>query len=75
MSNLRQGIVSLLGLQPALAETERVAVDGGFEEALPVLPEPLARPAVPGNLEAANGPAVLRAIARAVDLAEAGRAA
>jgi 4-hydroxythreonine-4-phosphate dehydrogenase len=45
-----------------------------FPEALPVLPEPLAKPAVAGKLDPANANNVLRAIARAVTYAQKGEA-
>ncbi|TVQ56710.1 MAG: 4-hydroxythreonine-4-phosphate dehydrogenase PdxA [Rhodobacteraceae bacterium] len=46
-----------------------------FAERLPVFPEPLAAPAPPGRPDPANAPAVVRAIERAVALAQAGLAA
>ncbi|MGH6720417.1 MAG: 4-hydroxythreonine-4-phosphate dehydrogenase PdxA [Alphaproteobacteria bacterium] len=52
----------------APAEAERC-----FPDALPVLPVRLARAAVPGRLDAANAPAVIDAIRRAVALAMAGQ--
>jgi 4-hydroxythreonine-4-phosphate dehydrogenase len=45
-----------------------------FAQALPVLPEPLAAPALPGQPDTANAPAVLRAIERAVAYARSGAA-
>ncbi|MGE0746147.1 MAG: 4-hydroxythreonine-4-phosphate dehydrogenase PdxA [Rhodospirillales bacterium] len=45
-----------------------------FPSALPVLPVALAAPAVPGRPDAANAPAVIAAIDRAVDLVRAGAA-
>ena len=47
---------------------------GVFARALPVLPIPLARPAVPGQPDPANGPATIRSIADAVRLVQAGEA-
>ncbi|WP_323989229.1 4-hydroxythreonine-4-phosphate dehydrogenase PdxA [Nguyenibacter sp. L1] len=44
-----------------------------FADALPVLPVPLAVPARPGAPDAANAPAVIASIARAVALARDGR--
>uniref|UniRef100_UPI001EFFB69D 4-hydroxythreonine-4-phosphate dehydrogenase PdxA n=1 Tax=Falsiroseomonas oryziterrae TaxID=2911368 RepID=UPI001EFFB69D len=44
-----------------------------FAEALPVLPLPLAVPAVPGRLDPRNAPAVLASIEQAVGFAKAGR--
>jgi 4-hydroxythreonine-4-phosphate dehydrogenase len=46
-----------------------------FPRAVPVLPLPLAAPVQPGRPDAANAPAVIEAIARAVGLARAGEAA
>jgi 4-hydroxythreonine-4-phosphate dehydrogenase len=46
-----------------------------FPAALPVLPEPLPRPAVPGRPDPANAPAVIASIRRAVALAQDGSAA
>ncbi len=46
-----------------------------FPEALPVLPQPLAVPAVPGRPDGANAAAVIASIERAVRLAQAGEAA
>jgi len=45
-----------------------------FASALPVLPVPLAAPVVPGRPDAANAPAVIAAIDRAVALVQAGEA-
>ncbi|MGF1553992.1 MAG: 4-hydroxythreonine-4-phosphate dehydrogenase PdxA [Paracoccaceae bacterium] len=45
-----------------------------FPRALPVLPEPLAEEAHPGRPSAANAPAVVRSIERAVALVREGRA-
>jgi 4-hydroxythreonine-4-phosphate dehydrogenase len=49
--------------------------DAVFDEALPVMAEPLARPAVPGRPDPANAPAVLAAIERATRLALDGEVA
>jgi 4-hydroxythreonine-4-phosphate dehydrogenase len=46
-----------------------------FAAALPVLPETLPRPAVPGRPDPANAPAVIASIRRAVELARDGAAA
>jgi 4-hydroxythreonine-4-phosphate dehydrogenase len=46
-----------------------------FSEALPVLAQPLAHAVTPGRCDAANAPAVIAAIDRAVALARAGDAA
>jgi 4-hydroxythreonine-4-phosphate dehydrogenase len=45
-----------------------------FASALPVLPIALPRPVVPGQLDTGNAPAVIGAIARAVELVQQGRA-
>ena len=45
---------------------------GRFATALPVLPQSLAKPARPGQLDPANGPAVIESIRRAVAFAMAG---
>ncbi|MEO0761763.1 MAG: 4-hydroxythreonine-4-phosphate dehydrogenase PdxA [Pseudomonadota bacterium] len=45
-----------------------------FADALPVLPQPLAHPAVPGQADPSNAPATVRAIDRAVALAVEGQA-
>ena len=44
-----------------------------FDDALPVLPQPLAAPAIAGRPDPANAPAVIAAIDRAVALAREGR--
>ncbi len=54
----------------SLAEASAV-----FSEALPVLPLPLAVPAVPGRPDSANADATIASIERAVRLAQAGEAA
>lgn len=46
-----------------------------FATALPVLPQALSRPSEPGRLDPANAGAVIASIERAVELAQAGRAA
>ncbi len=45
-----------------------------FRHALPVLPEPLATPAVPGHPDPANAPATIRSIERAVQLVQSRQA-
>ncbi|MSP81685.1 MAG: 4-hydroxythreonine-4-phosphate dehydrogenase PdxA [Alphaproteobacteria bacterium] len=72
----------LAGLNDRLGLGVPIQVIGGPEEtaavfprALPVLPLALRKPAVPGRLDAANAPAVIEAIDRAVALASGGRAA
>ncbi|MGQ9368890.1 4-hydroxythreonine-4-phosphate dehydrogenase PdxA [Azospirillum sp. A39] len=57
----------------AVAEAEDAAAV--CDAALPVLPQALAAPVVPGRPDPANGPAVVASIDRAVGLARAGRAA
>ena len=65
-----------LGLAVPIRVVERPAqAVPCFAEALPVLPVRLASAAVPGRLDAANAPAVLEAIRRAVALAMAGEVA
>ncbi|MEQ8194476.1 MAG: 4-hydroxythreonine-4-phosphate dehydrogenase PdxA [Rhodospirillales bacterium] len=46
-----------------------------FADALPVLPQPLAAPVIPGTLNPANAPAVQQSIERAVELVVRGEAA
>lgn len=53
----------------------RQATAARFAEALPVLPLKLAKPAIPGKLDTANGPAVIESIRRAVAFAMAGEVA
>ena len=70
-----RGHADRLGLAAPVAaidDPERAAAV--FPEALPVLPQPLAAPAVPGRLELSNAPAVIESIRRAVGLVGAGRA-
>ncbi len=50
-------------------------VDAAFPEALPILHRPLPHPPVPGRPDTAHAPAVIAAIAEAVALCKAGRAA
>lgn len=70
----------LVGDPALLAGAPVAEIDGpeqaaaAFPDAIPVLPLPLAAPAVPGRLDPANAPAVIAAIARAVALAKDGRA-
>jgi 4-hydroxythreonine-4-phosphate dehydrogenase len=45
-----------------------------FDQALPVLPQPLTRPAVPGHPDPANAPSIIASIDRAIELAASGRA-
>ena len=58
--------------QPISGPAEAAAL---FQQALPVLPEPLAAPAPPGRPNPANAACVVRAIDRAVALAQLGAAA
>jgi 4-hydroxythreonine-4-phosphate dehydrogenase len=55
--------------------TPRQATNARFAEALPVLPLKLANAVTPGKLDAANGPAVIESIRRAVAFAMAGEVA
>ena len=65
-----------LGLKAPVRAIEHPADAAAvFAAALPVLPESLPRPAVPGRPDPANAPAVLASIRRAVALARAGSAA
>ena len=50
------------------------AADATFDDALPVLPIRLARPATPGTPDSANGPATIDSIRRAVALVQSGEA-
>jgi 4-hydroxythreonine-4-phosphate dehydrogenase len=65
-----------LGLETPLAELDRPedAADR-FDEALPVLPHPLAEEVMPGRPHPANGACVLGSIARAAELVSRGCAA
>ncbi|ABC21237.1 4-hydroxythreonine-4-phosphate dehydrogenase PdxA [Rhodospirillum rubrum] len=64
-----------LGLGPVRAVDSLEEGPGVFDQALPVLVEPLAVPAQAGKGDPANGRAVIAAIERAVALVAAGRAA
>lgn len=59
-------------IQEIAAPAEAIGI---FPHALPVLAEPLAVPVTPGQPDTANAPAVINAIARAVDLAMTGQVA
>lgn len=64
-----------LGLQvPVQSIADPAEAAAIFPEALPVLPQPLAVAVEPGRPDAANAPAVLAAIERAVRLTETGKA-
>lgn len=70
------GLARRLGLHVPLRILDHPAQAAGlFEGALPVLPERLPHPVVPGRLDAANAPAVLSSIKRAVALTVSGDAA
>jgi 4-hydroxythreonine-4-phosphate dehydrogenase len=60
---------------PIRSISEPEEAPAAFATALPVLPLALSRPACPGRLDAANAPAVIAAIDRAVELTLAGRTA
>ncbi|MGC8475582.1 MAG: 4-hydroxythreonine-4-phosphate dehydrogenase PdxA [Acetobacteraceae bacterium] len=67
----------LRALARALDLPVRIAAQGdpaGFPDALPVHPVPLAVPALPGQPDAANAPAVIRSIETAVRMTLAGQA-
>ncbi len=62
----------------ALGAPVRVVAEpdaSGFADAIPVLPVPLAAPAIPGRPDAANAPATIASIERAARLAMAGEVA
>ncbi|HEX4261797.1 MAG TPA: 4-hydroxythreonine-4-phosphate dehydrogenase PdxA, partial [Acetobacteraceae bacterium] len=62
----------------ALGAPVRVVAEpdaSGFADAIPVLPVPLAAPAIPGRPDAANAPATIASIERAARLAMAGTVA
>ncbi len=62
-------LASALGLQaPIEAIDDPAEAEGVFARALPVLPMALEAEVVPGEMNPANAPAVLRAIKRAVEL-------
>ncbi len=68
-------LAARLGLEVALAELgDAEDAEACFAEALPVLPQPLGRDVAPGRPHPDNADCVLGSIARAVDLACAGRA-
>ncbi len=67
---------ALLGLEiPIVRIASFDEAPAAFASALPVLDVPLAKPAVPGQPDAANGAAVIAAIERAVAATHAGEAA
>ncbi|HTH96655.1 MAG TPA: 4-hydroxythreonine-4-phosphate dehydrogenase PdxA [Stellaceae bacterium] len=59
---------------PVVALDEPAAAPGVWDHALPVLPIPLGKPSVPGQLDPANAGAVIQAIERAVQLVQSGKA-
>jgi 4-hydroxythreonine-4-phosphate dehydrogenase len=68
-------LVRLIGLDcPIAAITCADEALARFDDALPVLPQPLAAPVEPGRLEPANGAAVRQSIERAVALVQSGEA-
>ncbi len=70
------GLASAVGLDvPVQAVTTPVEALAAFPTALPVLPQSLTRPVVPGKPDPANAPAVAAAIATAIRLAQRGEAA
>ena len=70
------GIAHHLNLAVPIVEIATPAEAAGhFATALPVLPQRLAKPARPGQLDTANGPAVIESIRRAVAFAMAGEIA
>lgn len=71
-----EALAERLGLAVPVVAIERPAEAAAiFPIALPVLPQTLAAPVIPGKPDAANAPAVIRAIDRAVALVQAGEAA
>ena len=68
-------IAALAGPLPVIGIDDPRGTAEAWARGLPVLPEPLAEPAVPGRPDPANAPAVVRSIDRAVALVEAGLAA
>jgi 4-hydroxythreonine-4-phosphate dehydrogenase len=69
-------LARLLGrVVPVRAVASPAEAASVFPRALPVLPEPLAVPAVPGRPDPAHAPAIIRSVVRAVALARAGEAA
>lgn len=71
-----RALAASLGWAVPVVEVATVAEGAArFAEALPVLPVPLAVPALPGKPDPANGRAVIDSIDRAVALARAGQVA
>jgi 4-hydroxythreonine-4-phosphate dehydrogenase len=68
-------LAEALGLEcPVVAIGRSEEALSRFDDALPVLPQPLAVPAQPGHLNPINGAAVRQSIERAVSLAQSGEA-
>jgi 4-hydroxythreonine-4-phosphate dehydrogenase len=57
----------------APVQTVATAADGQFADAIPVLPVPLAKPAITGTPDPANAPSIIASIERAVRLARHGQ--
>lgn len=69
-------LAARLGLDVPLAEIASAAECGSvFARALPVLPQPLSAPAIPGHPDPANAPTVAESIALAARLAARGEVA
>ena len=68
-------LAALGGDVPVRAVDTMAEAAAVFPRALPVLPEPLATPVLPGVADAAHAPAIVRSVERAVALARAGLAA
>ena len=71
LERLAKRLGMAIQLQSIVSPQDAVAI---YPNALPVLAEPLAATPVPGRLDPSNGPAVRRAIERAVALAQNGLA-
>lgn len=68
--NLFEALAGQLGLDvPLVVIAEPESAASAFANALPILAEELAAPAIPGRLNPANGPCVRRCIERAAALA------
>jgi len=68
-------LAAALGREVPVRAVETMAEAAAvFPRALPVLPEPLAAPAVPGRPDPAHAPAIVRSVQRAVSLARSGAA-
>lgn len=72
LAGLARALGRAVPVRPVASLAEGAAV---FPRALPVLPEPLPAPAVPGRPDPAHGPAIIRSVERAVALARRGEAA